>query len=153
MYVIQVHFVRRSVVPQTSFSSGIGQPLIAIDYQYSPTHSVLLTLIEHELNSSDQAEVIPAAPLFVQINGNPTEIFETLEQFAWLSSAFRFPAENSTGLSHVELRVVSGTLDSQGILVELRLSPIRNESVGEAGTCWISLMGVSNCRTRGRYWA
>jgi hypothetical protein len=105
--------------------------LLKIDYQHGPTHSIQLEY--------------PDEHLIAQINGRPQEIIETIEQFAWLSSVFRFSTKQSLGLSQTEFRVVPGPTGSKSVFAELLLRPVRSipESDLSFGSCWTPLFDHS----------
>ena len=73
------------------------------------------------------------------------ELVETIEQFAWFASAFRSVGEDRTGLSQVDLRVVSESSKSQELMTELILLPLRTCTHTEPiyGSCWLSLISAS----------
>ncbi|KAF9890017.1 hypothetical protein FE257_006697 [Aspergillus nanangensis] len=100
-------------------------------YQHGPTHSI-------QLESSDEC-------LTVEINGRSPEIVETIEQFAWLASVFRFHVGESLGLSEAELQICSGRPENDSVLAELRLRSIQNipESDLLLGSCWVPLFDRS----------
>lgn len=101
------------------------------DYQHSPTHSIQLEYVDKYLTA--------------QIYGRSPEIIETIEQFAWLTSVFRFPTEDSLGLSQTDFRVVEGPTGSKSIFAELTLRSIRKlpESDLFFGSCWTPLFARS----------
>ena len=70
------------------------------------------------------------------------EVVEKIEQFAWFASAFRSSGENSTALSQVGFRVVPESSESQALMTELILLPLRSyEGIKPIyGSCWLSLI-------------
>ena len=73
------------------------------------------------------------------------DLVDTIEQFAWLASAFRSVGASTTALSQVDFRVVSKSSESQGLITELILLPLRTCIHTEPGygSCWLSLLTSS----------
>ena len=73
------------------------------------------------------------------------EIVETIEQFAWFASAFRAVGDSTTGLSQVDFRVVSEPSESQDLMTELKLFPLRTciHTEPSYGSGWLSLITAS----------
>lgn len=105
--------------------------MTTIIYQHAPSHSIQLECVENYLA--------------VKIHGRREEIFETLEQFSWLSSCFRSPAGKSVGISQTGLRVIPGPTGSQAIFAELTLFPIREVPQLDVsfGSYWLPLFDRS----------
>ncbi len=70
---------------------------------------------------------------------------ETIEQIAWLASAFRASDGKSTALSQVDLRAVSESPQSSCFMTKLLLIPLRSciDTEVNYGSCWLSLMTSS----------
>ena len=73
------------------------------------------------------------------------EIVETIEHFAWFTSAFRSVGESTTALSQVDFRVVTESSESQGLITELILLPLRTciHTEPSYGSCWLPLITAS----------
>ena len=113
-----------------------------LGYQYSPSHSIELYLFEEdEETASEEAANAFGRPLFVNINGKPAEVVETIEQFAWFASAFRSVGKNPTALSLVDFRFVSEPSENQNWVIELILLPLRSCVATEPSyaSCWLPL--------------
>ena len=107
--------------------------------------SVPLKLEYIDATASDKSESAISRPLLTRMKGTLAEVVERIEQFAWFASAFRFVGKNPTALSRVDFRVVSEPSESQELVTELILLPLRSCVATEPSyaSCWLPLMKSS----------
>jgi hypothetical protein len=105
------------------------------------------TAIHSESQKPDAAQVDQIIrPLELHICGRAEDIYETLEQFAWLSAALRFGSDH---LSYSRINLVStpiaptNTTVDRKINLEMKLAPLRTEATESPGTCWVPLFDRS----------
>jgi hypothetical protein len=82
----------------------------------------------------------------LSIIGSRENIYETMEQFAWLSASLRFGGHNLSA-SSVELKALQNTgrllSGNQATTFRMRLEAIHSGTVEEVGICWMPMFDRS----------
>jgi hypothetical protein len=123
-------------------------PQVPVSGQTSVTPSELVDVQKVRMHLT-KTQLSPGSmhkPLELCICGSALEIYETLEQFAWLSATLRFPSDrlSSSRISlSATLTAEPGSVIDHDVTLEMALHPLSPEPSARQGTCWIPLFDRS----------
>jgi hypothetical protein len=124
-------------MPQDPVSSQSVVPL---------SESVRVQKAQSHTKTAPLSPISTHKPMELCICGSVVEIYETLEQFAWLSATLRFPSDHLSS-SRISLNATLSTkaepTTDHDIALEMALEPLFPEPSERQGTCWIPLFDRS----------